>query len=195
MEAIDFSSGLLKNAKKKCADAGHDNVRFHKVNLCRKISKLPYAKVDFALCVNALLEPSLAGRLHMWDKLRASVKRGGQMLLVVPAVESALLSYSRLVHWNLDEGVPPATAVKHEFADDDSLTPAQILRQGVIEAGGTHTKHFLKEELQAELPRHGFEMESIEKLEYPWHTEYADPPETMQEPYPWDWVTLAAKVR
>ena len=196
VHAIDFSSALLKKAEQQCMDASHENVRFHRINLCKKLDVLPYPKVNLALCVNALLEPSLTGRLHMWDKLRKSVVRGGYLLLVVPALESALLAHTRLVHWILDEGRSPHFAVRHEFSTDDApaSTPQQILREGVLETGGTLTKHFFQEELNAELPRHGFEITEISKLEYDWRTEFANPPKDMQEPYPWDWTVLARKV-
>jgi hypothetical protein len=34
---------------------------------------------------------------------------------------------------------------------------------------------------------------SIEKVEYDWSTEFADPPRWMKDPYPWDWLVLSKK--
>lgn len=185
VHAIDFSGALLKKAEQQCSAAGHRNILFHRINLCRKLNPLPYPKVDVALCVNALLEPSMTGRLHMWDKLQRSVKTGGSLVLVVPALESALLAHTRLVHWFLDEGVPPASAVRKEFSNEDPVsTRQQILREGVLEAGGTLTKHFFREELQAELPRHGFRIDEITRIQYDWSTEFTAPPRACDDLIP-----------
>ena len=132
----------------------------------------------------------------MWDNLGKSLKRSGRLLLVVPALESTLLANARLVHWNLDEGMSPKSALRSEFADGDDIpTPLQILREGVLDTGGTPTKHFFREELEVELPRFGFEIEHIEKLEYDWSSEFTDPPDSMKQPYPWDWTIVAKKTQ
>ena len=35
---------------------------------------------------------------------------------------------------------------------------------------------------------------SIEKVKYPWNTEFENPPEWMKKPYPWDWLAILKKV-
>ena len=39
----------------------------------------------------------------------------------------------------------------------------------------------------------GFEMLAVEKVEYEWTTEFADPPQWLGEPYPWDWLLVCRK--
>ena len=198
VHAVDFSNALLARARQQCIDGGHETVQIHKIDLCKKRIEKPIIQSDFALCVNALLDPSLRSRLRMWENIARSLKRGGHLLLVVPSLESALLANARLVHWSLDEGMSPKRALREGFAAADDCVPVtlpQVLREGVLETGGTPTKHFLREELEIELPRHGFGIEHVEKLEYDWSSEFTDPPKWMKKPYPWDWTIIAKKTK
>jgi hypothetical protein len=61
---------------------------------------------------------------------------------------------------------------------------ARSVRDGVVETGGTPTKHYLREELELLLPELGHEICSIEKVQYHWNTEFDKPPSTMIAPYP-----------
>jgi hypothetical protein len=88
----------------------------------------------------------------------------------------------------------PANAVRAGFGAPHQADVCQ-LRQGVLDADGVPTKHFLREELTAALQSRGFRILQVEKLEYAWTTEFDSPPDWMQSPYPWDWLVLAAKPR
>ncbi|RKX30159.1 MAG: class I SAM-dependent methyltransferase, partial [Verrucomicrobia bacterium] len=67
------------------------------------------------------------------------------------------------------------------------------VHRGHIPIDGLITKHYLKEELEFLLPDHGLEVREIEKIPYPWTTEFAQPPAWMVEPHPWDWMALARR--
>ena len=62
-----------------------------------------------------------------------------------------------------------------------------------MEIDGVATKHFLKEELEVLLGNRGLRTLEIEKIAYPWSTEFASPPRWMQAPFPWDWLFVAQK--
>jgi hypothetical protein len=66
-------------------------------------------------------------------------------------------------------------------------------RQGILLIDGVPTKHYLKEELELWLKGVGLTVEKTLKLEYPWDTEFENPPKSMQEPYPWDWLVVARR--
>jgi hypothetical protein len=55
------------------------------------------------------------------------------------------------------------------------------------------TKHYLREELILLLEQEGFNIKSIQKVEYDWKTEFVKPPRWLKEPYPWDWMCVAKK--
>ncbi len=58
---------------------------------------------------------------------------------------------------------------------------------------GVPTKHYLCDEIAALLEARGLRPLEFEKIEYPWTSEFADPPRWMQAPYPWDWLCVARK--
>ena len=60
---------------------------------------------------------------------------------------------------------------------------------------GVPTKHWLREELQVALRAAGFVVESVDKVEYGWDTEFPDPPRWMKDPWPWDWAVAARRSR
>jgi SAM-dependent methyltransferase len=182
VQACDYSAEMLAEAE--AINLERENLRFVGVDL-RKSP--PPSASDFVLCVNVLLTPSLADREAMWRHLVRSIKPGGLLALVVPSLESALLSRHRLVEWNLRSKVSPKRALTESFGDEDP-DAASISRAGLLDAGGMTTKHYLKEELQITGDRFGLDVLECEKIEYPWRTEFTDPPRWMREPYPWDWL-------
>ena len=44
------------------------------------------------------------------------------------------------------------------------------------------------------LEKRRMEIIHLKKIEYPWDTEFNDPPKWMGAPYPWDWFVLAKKL-
>jgi SAM-dependent methyltransferase len=185
--AIDFSKSCLQKAQSLYGNMG--NVSFHCADLTK--SKLSFPKVDFILCVNAVITSSLAKRIAIFKNLSAHVKKGGYLFLVVPSLESALFANSRLIQWNLDDGMPPAAAAVSGV--DKPQSPTACLYQGIVEIDKVPTKHYLKEELTAILEDLNFDVVSFQKVEYSWDTEFDSPPAWMKAPYPWDWLVTAKK--
>jgi SAM-dependent methyltransferase len=186
--AVDISRGCLDRAREACREL--DNVVYISKDMSTPAGDVP--KVDVTLCVNSLMMPSLAKRLAFIQNVSDQLRVGGRLILVVPSFESSLLADHRLVEWHLRDGLEPREALRaaHELV---KMPAANRLRQGVLNTGGTATKHYLQEEMVVMLRLHGLHVRRILKLEYPWSTEFESPPSWMQAPFPWDWLVIAEK--
>jgi len=186
--AVDLSS---RNVARARAAHGHwPNVAFRVADLAAPGARLPPA--DFALCVNAAISPDLAVRNRLLDVAGRHLRPGGHLVLVVPALESVLLTDFRLVQWNLRDGLAPGRAAGAGFRAHRPVRPPRI-HEGVVRIAGVETKHYLREELLALLADRGLETLATEKIEYPWTTEFTAPPRWMRAPFPWDWLVVARK--
>ncbi len=183
--AVDVSSQCLAVAAQACA--GYDNIRYVHADLSKGRNGYPVA--DVVLCINTWLNASPVIRKGIADTTCRSVRRGGHLLLVVPSVESALLTTCRHLQWNQRDGMDPGRAQRAAALG----TPG--IEHGIIHIDGVPTKHHLQEELDALLKERGFAVEAVEKIEYPWRTEFDAPPRWMKAPYPWDWFLVARRVR
>lgn len=188
VEALDLSSKCLARARE--ANAQWGNVGYRVADLADPEVELP--KSDLALCVNVLLTPSLTQRERMLDALCGHLRKRGRLILVVPSLESILLSNARLIEWNLRRGLSPAKAETAGFPDTGPGARRK-LHAGVVQLDGVDTKHYLKEEVQVMLEARGMSLCDVQKIEYTWDTEFVDPPEWMQAPFPWDWLCVARR--
>lgn len=187
--AVDLSS---KNIARARATYPHlANVAYRAVDLAKPGARLPPA--DFALCVNVAIAPSLAHRNRLLDATCRHVRRGGHLVLVVPALESSFLTDFRLIEWNLRDGMPPGRAARGGFRAYRPIGNPRA-HEGVVRVDQVETKHFLKEELEILLKNRGLRTLEVEKIEYPWTSEFARPPRWMQAPFPWDWLFVAQKI-
>ena len=186
--ALDISATCLARARQTHSKLA--NVSYRVVDLARPGVRLPPA--DFALCVNAAITPALGLRNRLLDAACRHLRQGGHLVLVVPALESVFLTDFRLIEWNLRDGQSAARAAGTGFR---AYRPARKPRihEGVVKIDGVDTKHFLREEVLALLAARDLRTLEIEKLEYPWSTEFTQPPRWMQSPYPWDWLFVAQK--
>jgi len=185
--AIDFSASCLQKAKLLNGDL--DNVSFHCADLTSP--KLSIPKVDFILCVNAIITSSISKRIGILKNISAHLAKGGHLFLVVPSMESAFFTNYRLIEWNLDDGMSPSAAVLGGF---DKTKPSMAhLHQGIVEIDHVPTKHYVKEELAVLSENLNFEIVSVSKVEYDWDTEFDSPPSWMKSPYPWDWLVVAKR--
>lgn len=186
VHACDLSPKLLAQARRACD--GLDNVEFRQVNLGREPH--PFEPVDFVLCVNVLIMAGLDARLAALRAVSAQVKHGGHLLLVTPSAESMLYTQFRRIDWCLREGMNCDEAVRDSLPLHGSV---RALHQGIRPIEGVPTKHHLKEELIVLLRDHEMEILSVEKLTYPWTTEFDNPPAWMDGPHPWDWLVIARR--
>ena len=187
--AVDLSPKNVARARRR--HSGLANVDYRAADLAAPRARLPAA--DFALCVNVLIAPDLALRARILDVVARHLRPGGQLVLVVPALESILLTDFRLIQWNLRDGQPPARAAGAGYRAFRSVRRPR-LHEGVVPIAGVPTKHYLRDEIAALLDARGLRPLEFEKIEYPWTSEFTDPPRWMQAPYPWDWLCVARKV-
>jgi SAM-dependent methyltransferase len=181
--AVDVSSQCLEVAGRACAD--HPNIAYVHADLSRDRNGYPAA--DVVLCINTLLNASLEIREPLIERTCRSVKKGGHLLLVVPSLNSALLTAYRHLQWNLREGMSPKEAQMAAALNSKGL------EHGTVYIDDVPTKHYLKEELEALFADRGFNILALEKLEYPWTTEFTAPPKWMKAPFPWDWFLVAQR--
>mgnify|MGYP000114837634 CR=1 FL=1 len=182
--AVDVSSHCLDIAAQACA--GHTNITYVHADLSDEGDRA-FPATDVVLCINTLLNASLEIRERLVRNTFRSVKKGGHLLLVVPSLNSALLAAYRHLQWNLRIGMSPREAQRAAALNGDGL------EHGIVHLDNVPTKHYLREELEAMLIEGGFAIEAFEKIEYPWSTEFADPPAWMKAPYPWDWFVAAQR--
>lgn len=186
VQACDLSAKLLDRARQACRT--HPNVTFRQTDLGGEAH--PFEPVDFVLCINVLIMASLDVRLRALRAVTAQVRTGGHLLLVVPSAESMLYTRFRMVDWSLRDGHDCDTALRQNLPATGSL---RALYQGIRPIEGVPTKHYLREELQVLLTDHQMVVCEVQKLTYPWTTEFADPPDWMDAPHPWDWLVLARR--
>jgi len=181
--AVDVSSQCLEVAEKTCPQ--YTNIRYVHADLSK--DRNSYPATDVVLCINTLLNAAIEVREPLIERTVRSVKRGGHLLLVVPSLNSALLTAYRHLQWNLKDGMDPKEAQRKAALNSNGL------EHGTVYIDDVPTKHYLKEELEALLDARGFNVLAVEKLEYPWTTEFDAPPKWMKAPFPWDWFVAAQR--
>jgi 2-polyprenyl-3-methyl-5-hydroxy-6-metoxy-1,4-benzoquinol methylase len=181
--AIDISQKNLDIAKKQHSQLG--NVQYSRVDMSDPKAAIP--KCDFAICINAILTGSQKKRELFFSNLKKTVKRNGYIILVIPSLESAMLTSIIRQRWNPDSdagSLIQKSKIKNQLNN---------LLMGNTRIDGVLHKHYLKEELQLLLAKERFIAEEFNKIEYDWTTEFLKPPKWLKEPGPWDWMVLARK--
>ena len=184
VHAIDISAKNLIIAKKKYNQI--ENLSLERVDMSSKVSKK--GKFDVAICINAILTADLNKRDLFFKHMKSYLKKGGDLVLVVPSLESKLFSHIVAHKWNIDK----VKSVKHTNGKL-ALSEIRNIKDGVANIDEVPTKHFLEEEIMLLLNLEGFLIDKIEKVEYQWNTEFHKPPTWLKEPLPWDWLVTAKK--
>jgi len=184
VQAIDISNNNLKIAAKKYPQ--YPNITYERVDMSAASIKIK--KYDAAICINAILTSSLKKRNLFFKHMASYIKKGGDLVLVVPSLESKLYSHIIANKYNVDDA-------KKDKAPSGKRAISQIrfIKDGVTDIDDVPTKHFLKEELELLLTLAGFSVEKIEKINYKWSTEFHKPPSWLKNPQPWDWMVKASK--
>lgn len=183
--AVDISDKCLSIA----ANDQYSNIEFRKVDLTDPQLKLPQA--DFGFCCNVLLLPDPEKNIAMIRNAYRCLKKNSGALFVVPSLDSILFYAWRLIEWNKKEGVKPADIPDSEFSYFSGSK--RDIFQGLIRIDGVTTKHYSHPEIEVIFRDAGFEIQTIDRIEYDWDTEFADPPKWLKEPYPWDWLVEVAR--
>ncbi|MBS1543180.1 MAG: class I SAM-dependent methyltransferase [Bacteroidetes bacterium] len=178
--ALDISEGVIRTARER----NYSNIKFRQADLSDRKVELPMA--DFLFCCNVIMLPEVEKNRQMFANISRALKQDGHAAVVLPSLESMMFASWRLMDWYRREKVRPEDIPDDEFQYFKSSK--RDIVNGIIHIDGVPTKHYSREELEAMLPECGLDVVSIQKLEYGWNTEFADPPVWMQAPYPWDWM-------
>ena len=185
ISACDFSPKCIEVAKKKFA--GHDNIHLFVHDLTKPVP----LKCDVAVAANVLISHQPQMLSAMLRNMSASVKKGGYLIVVVPAMESSLFVFQKIMEIRTMKGEPVKKAKK--YIEGKIKSDVISLADGVVKVGSVPTKHYIGEEFESLLQL--FKMETVErkKLEYDWETELENPPARLKGPYPFDWMFVAKK--
>jgi 2-polyprenyl-3-methyl-5-hydroxy-6-metoxy-1,4-benzoquinol methylase len=183
VHAVDISKENLGIAKKLYPE--FKNVEYHRVDMSNPRAKIPLS--DAGVCINAILTDSLKKRKVFFANLKKCIKKNGYLILVIPSLESSMLTSIIRQRWNPDKD---ANAVIDKRKSGIQL---KNILQGNAEIDNVPTKHYLKEELQLLLAKEGFKAQSFQKIEYEWDTEFLKPPKWLKQAKPWDWMVVARK--
>lgn len=182
----DISGRLLTQAKKQ----PFTNIEIIKADLAKPAKPFPLA--SFAFCCNVIMLPEVEKNYAMFRTIQQSLKEDGTAVIVIPSIESMLFASWRLIDWYKREGVAaddiPASELNYFKSSKRDII------QGKVHINGVPTKHYSKEELCVIANEAGLLITAIEKIEYNWDTEFAEPPAWMGAPYPWDWLIECRKV-
>lgn len=182
--AADISSKNLEIAK--ALHPQLTNIEYLRADMSHSRLTLPVC--DVAVCINAILTDSLRKRNTFFHNLSLSLKKKGHLILVVPSLESWLLTRIVQRRWNIDMKL-----FDIKLSDKEAAKRYHNMQEGNAEIDSVPTKHYLREELILLLMNEGFIAEDMQKIEYAWTTEFVKPPEWLERPGPWDWLIVARK--
>ncbi|HEX6847078.1 MAG TPA: methyltransferase domain-containing protein [Chitinophagaceae bacterium] len=182
--AVDISAENLEIAKKLYPE--FTNVVYDRIDMSGSKARMPLC--DVGICINAILTDSLKKRNVFFTNLEKCIKKNGYLILVIPSLESSLLTSIIRQRWDPDKDAAGVINKKRMSAQLKNIL------QGNAEIDRVPTKHYLKEELQLLLGNEGFQGEEFQKIEYEWDTEFLKPPKWLTEPKPWDWMVVAKKL-
>lgn len=183
--AADISAINLQIAQERHTQ--FTNVEYIRMDM--SADELTVRPCDVAICINAILTDSLHKRINFFQSLNISLNKNGDLILVVPSLESKLYTNIIANRWNVDGD--------HDEKIESSKKAFELatnIKQGVTDIDNVPTKHYLKEELELLLSLEGFTVTQVEKINYTWKTEFTTPPKWLAAPYPWDWMCVAKKI-
>lgn len=182
--AVDISSRNLTIAKKSYSHL--PNVQYKRSDMSK--GKTSFKGYDTAVCINAILTDSLKKRTAFFQNISLCLKKKGQLILVVPSLESWLLTRIIQHQWKIDRKL-----FSNKLPDKEGNSRYHHMMQGNVEIDNVATKHYLQDELALLLSNAGMEMSECKKINYSWNTEFINPPQWLTEPTPWDWMVVARK--
>ncbi len=178
--AFDVSAGLLKQA----AARGYNNISVNQLDLTDNKAPIPFT--DFGVCCNVAISHNVEMDYAIIRNVLRAINKGGSIVFVLPSFESGCLTTWNLLQWFKRDGVEINDIPRDEIDNMDFRLAD--LSCGVTGIDGKPTKHYSLHELFGLFHHGNFEITTVEKLEYPWRTEFNNAPRWMQAPFPWDWA-------
>ncbi len=183
--AIDISGELLSIAKL----SPYSNITYKRADLTGRNLVFPLS--HFVFCCNLIMLPELRKNAVMIENIYKALHAQGTAIVVMPSLESVLFSSWRLIDWYIKEGVDPSDIPQSEFSYFKA--PKRDIVQGIIYIDDVPTKHFLEAEIRLLFEKANLTITTLDKIEYDWDSEFAEPPSWMKAPYPWDWLIECKK--
>jgi SAM-dependent methyltransferase len=184
--ALDFAPRMIARAKERLGAAAAQ-VTF----LTRSMDDLDdfAGQLDVAVAVNSLVMPDVRSIDRALRALRASLRPGGVLLGVVPAMDAIHYHTMLLMDRALDRGLEPEQAERyaafhaehhyHEFAF------------GRFDFQGLRQKFWQPFEVRHRLAKAGFTSVELDQVLYPWDESIAGGAEFAGHPRSWDWFFRA----
>src|ERR1700752_357458 len=97
--AVDISKENLEIAKKLYPE--FTNVVYDRIDMSGSKAKMPLC--DAGICINAILTDSLKKRNVFFTNLKNCIKKNGYLILVIPSLESSMLTSIIRQRWNPDK--------------------------------------------------------------------------------------------
>lgn len=186
--AVDFSQKSVDLARTTWAESDH--ITIDRVDLANASRR--FTKVEVGLSINVLVMPDSVKRRAILKNTWRNIRPGGQLILVVPSLESALYTYTRYAEWYERNGASPDAAIRR--ANREAMSEVQSLAGGIVTIDNTPTKHFLCEEVHVLLEQNRFEPLEAHRVEYAWSEDIESPPRWLKSPLPWDWLMVARRL-
>jgi 2-polyprenyl-3-methyl-5-hydroxy-6-metoxy-1,4-benzoquinol methylase len=166
VHGFDLSPECIEMARTRVPSGGHAVLSAGKA-----APRAARGKFQAVLCVNAAIHPGARQWRSVLKSARALLAPGGELILVVPALESARM-------------LAQAAAAR----GDDTV---RLGRAGTIMLDGEPVHHFTRAELQHELAALGLAVARIKPVEYSWASHGLTPPKELRHHKLWDWLAVA----
>jgi len=183
---IDISRKLLAQAAKLKLS----NVILKEGDLTKK-QNLP--KADFAFCCNVAICDDNKKNYKILNTVVEGLKKGGSAVIVVPSYEASAMAFLEILKLYKKDGVGISRIPSNEF--NPKYNTIECVKNGIVAIEGHPTKHYVVQELYALFKNKNYSIEAIEKIEFGWDSEIANPPKTLGAPYPWDWMIEIKKIQ
>lgn len=178
---LDQAAGLVREAERGTAA---DNVTYVEADLTR--TRPLGFRFDVSFCVNVLIHPNHDVRENIARTVAAHTRPGAPAVFVVPSMESILRTFQTVLDCQVRSGAGRKVALRSIARQAEEEIESVI--DGIVSVGDSSTKHFLSDELSAFLGETGFDLQAMERVEYPWAEEIDNPPRRLGPPTPWDWL-------
>jgi SAM-dependent methyltransferase len=185
--AVDFSSGMLRQARARCPQ---DNLVFYR----RTLTNLAHfrGQFDVAVAVNSVLSPKLSEVDKILGEIAATLKPGGTFAGIFPSMESVLYEGVLILEKEREQ---PGTEEQARKRVSRLIGPRRYdFISGLYTEGADQQKFYYSFELRRRLQAAGFKNIQFGKVLYPWNDDHAWF-DFSGEPRMWDWFVRATVAR
>jgi SAM-dependent methyltransferase len=186
--AVDFAAEMLRRARERCRTL--TNITYLEQPLT-DLGNLT-GQLDVAVAVNSLVMPDLLELETCLQQIHDSLRPGGRLLAVLPAIDAVHYCTMLLMDRALAAGKPLDAARRNAaFFGDHALYDfafGQFFYKGL-------EQHFWQPfEIEYRLRRANFGAIEMAKLELPWD-QFTCGDDLKDEAPPWDWFVQAVRER